>query len=407
LPSKVSGVIECGDHSPAQLPPVAGFVDSQMVGISRTFDWLKAVTPCGTEALWKAFKVGGFKTAPRFRYPDNNVDIAATRKRLLDLPIREIENPVFKALLAEKQRELDRQLELVDVRGTEGFMQVSIDLFGAAAPELYADATHILDTVKPDTEVKASGQYVGPAYVAKTARLHFKHYRSKRHDFVADVKRSKDITAGLMVSNNTLFVSAQARIPRERLDALLHHEIGTHILTWYNGGQQPLQQLQWGLAHYDELQEGLGVLAEYLAGNLSAQRLRTLAARVIAVRLVTEGADFCDVFEVMRSKLGFADRSAFIITTRVFRGGGLTKDVVYLRGLKKLLAYLREGHSFEKLLIGKFSLAQLPALRKLGESGWLEPVRLFPAYTHNAASQDRLTECTEVPLEALYQRLVA
>jgi uncharacterized protein (TIGR02421 family) len=400
-------VIEFGDSSPAQLPPVTAFVDSQMVRISRTFDWLNAVTPCGTAILWKEFKASSFKKTPRFRYRDSSCDIAATRKRLLDLPIREIENPVFKALLAEKQRELDRQLELVDVRGTEGFMQVSTDLFGTATPELYADATHILDVVRPDKETRASGQCVGPAYVTNAAKLHFKHYRSKCHDFVAEVKLSKDITAGLMVSNNTLLVSEQARIPRERLDALLHHEIGTHILTWYNGGRQPLQQLQWGLAHYDELQEGLGVLAEYLAGNLSPQRLRTLAARVIAVRLVTEGAGFSEVFEVMRSKLAFAGRPAFIIATRVFRGGGLTKDVVYLRGLKKLLAYLREGHSFEKLLIGKFSLSQLPALRKLGESGWLQPVCLHPAYTHNAASLDRLAACTELPLDRLYQRLVA
>lgn len=400
-------MIEGGHNSPAQLPPVAGFVDSQMVGLSRTFDWLKAVTPCGTDTLWKEFKASSFRTPPRFRYRDTNFDIAATRKRLLDLPIREIENPVFKALLAEKQRELDRQLELVDVRGTDGFMQVSTDLFGAAAPELYADATHILEAVRPDKKTRAKGQCVGPVYVTKAAKRHFKHYRSKCPDFVARVECSNDITAGLMVSNNTLLVSAQARIPRERLDALLHHEIGTHILTWYNGGRQPLQQLQWGLAHYDELQEGLGVLAEYLAGNLSPQRLRTLAARVIAVRLMTEGAGFSEVFEVMRSNLAFADRPAFIIATRVFRGGGLTKDVVYLRGLKKLLAYLREGHSFEKLLIGKFSLSQLPALKKLGESGWLQPVGLFPAYTHNAASQDRLAECTKVPLEELYQRLVA
>jgi uncharacterized protein (TIGR02421 family) len=210
-----------------------------------------------------------------------------------------------------------------------------------------------------------------------------------------------------MVSHSTLLVSESARIPRERLDALLHHEIGTHILTWYNGGHQPLQQFRTGLAHYDELQEGLGVLAEYLAGNLSPLRLRTLAARVIAVRLVTEGAPFPDVFDALCSKHGFSGRSAFIIATRAFRGGGLTKDVVYLRGLKRLLEYLREGHSFEQLLIGKFSLSQLPAIRKLSESGWLQRPRLMPAYTHNAAAQQRLCECTEVPLDELYQRLVA
>jgi uncharacterized protein (TIGR02421 family) len=321
------------------------------------------------------------------------------------LPVREIEDPLFKALLAEKQRELDRQLELVELRGTDGFLQASIDLFGTAAPDLYADALHVLDLVEP-----APNAFVGfmnADGVSQAALKHFEHYRGKRPDFKASVRCSENITAGLMVSDNTLFVSRHARIPRERLDALLHHEIGTHILTWYNGGCQPLRQLQSGLAHYDELQEGLGVLAEYLAGNLSPLRLRTLAARVVAVRLLTDGAGFPEVFDILRSSHRFSGRSAFVIATRVFRGGGLTKDVVYLRGLKRLLAYLREGHSFEQLLIGKFSLSQLPAIRKLAKAGWLAPPRLMPAYTHNAAAQERLARCVEVPLDGLYQRLVA
>lgn len=398
-------MIEAGDGRPPQLPAIAAYVDSEMVRMSSAFDWLRAVTPTGTQALWKEFRSGNFRNPPVFRYPDPGIDIPSSREHLLSLPVREIEDPVFKALLAEKQRELDRQLELVDLRGTDGFLQVSIDLFGTATAELCADALHILEVVPAVPHTAA--RRVGAARVIEAALKQFDHYRSKCPDFSAEVRRSVNITAGLRVSNSTLFVSEHARIPLERLDALLHHEIGTHILTWHNGGHQPLQQLQSGLAHYDELQEGLGVLAEYLAGNLSPFRLRTLAARVVAVRLVTDGATFSEVFDVLRSQYGFSDRSAFIIATRVFRGGGLTKDVVYLRGLKRLLAYLREGHPFEQLLIGKFSLSQLPAIRKLGDSGWLEPPKLMPAYTHNAAAQQRLAECVEVPLDGLYQRLVA
>jgi uncharacterized protein (TIGR02421 family) len=398
-------MIEAGDTVPARLPPVAGLVDSEMVRISAAFDWLRAVTPSDTRKLWMEFRSAGFRRAPEFHYRDPGIDIGATRERLLALPIREIEDTVFKALLAEKQRELDRQLELVELRGTDGFLQVSTDLFGVATPELHADAAHILDTVAASSATTAA--FASVSHITKAAMKHFEHYRSQCADFSADVKRSGDITAGLMVSKSTLLVSNDARIPRERLDALLHHEIGTHILTWHNGGHQPLQQLQSGLAHYDELQEGLGVLAEYLAGNLSPLRLRTLAARVIAVRLVTDGATFPDVFEVLRTRHGFSGRSAFIITTRVFRGGGLTKDVVYLRGLKRLLSYLREGHPFEQLLVGKFSLSQLPAIRKLDESGWLRSPKLVPAYAHNAAAQQRLADCTEIPMDGLYQRLVA
>ena len=122
---------------------------------------------------------------------------------------------------------------------------------------------------------------------------------------------------------------------------------------------------------------------------------------------MADGASFVDTFNELKTRFAFTSRSAFIITTRVFRGGGLTKDVVYLRGLKRLLAYLREGHPFEQLLIGKFSLSQIPAIRKLDAAGWLQAPKLVPAYTHNAAAQRRLVECTEVPLDGLYQRLVA
>jgi len=398
-------VIEAGDRALPRLPPVAALVDAEMTRISSDFDWLRAVTPCDTQSLWEEFRSEGFRTAPRFRYRDPDIHIAGTRERLLALPVREIEDPLFKALLAEKQRELDRQLELVELRDTDGFLQASTDLFGTATPDLHADARRILDVV--EAVPSATGQFVGPERITEAAFKQFEHYRRQCPDFSAKVKCSRDITAGLMVSNNTLFVSEDARIPRERLDALLHHEIGTHILTWYNGGRQPLHQLQCGLAHYDELQEGIGVLAEYLAGNLSPLRLRTLAARVIAVRLLSDGADFSDVFDALRSRHGFSDRAAFTITTRIFRGGGLTKDVVYLRGFKRLLSYLREGHPFEQLLIGKFSLSQLPAIRKLGKAGWLAPPTLMPAYTHNAAAQKRLTECAQVPLDGLYQWLVA
>jgi uncharacterized protein (TIGR02421 family) len=387
------------------LPPKARYVDEEMAGIGRSFDWLRAVSPLATHGLWEDFRSGGCRRTPRFRYPDAGIDIAATRKRLLALPIREIEEPVIEALLAEKQRELDRQLELMDLRGTGGFMQVSIDLFGVAAPELCVTARHILDTVAAGTAQSVA--WVGTDHIVAAAEAQFEHYRRRCPDFSAAVELSDDITAGLMVSKEKLIVCNGHRIPRDRLDALLHHEIGTHILTFHNGGHQPLRQLQSGLAHYDELQEGLGVLAEYLAGNLSAHRLRTLAARVLAVRMLTDGAGFADVFETLRSEHGFRGRSAFIIATRVFRGGGLTKDVVYLRGLRDLIAYLREGHPFERLFVGKFSLSELPAIEKLHRKGQLAPPALLPSYLHNARAQERLDECGSVPLDHLYQRLVA
>lgn len=387
------------------LPAIATYVDERMCSISRQLDWLRYVTPCRTEELWRKFRDSRFTKTPVFAYPKLSMDVEAARTELLGLPVRDVESSVYKALLAEKRRELDRQLELVALRGTEGFLQASIDLFGLADAELFAAAQHILDVV--DTDDSTANGYVGVDQVIDAARVQMTFYEGQCPDFSASVLRSEDIIAGLMVCDGDLLVAENICIPRARLDALLHHEIGTHVLTWYNGSRQSLKQLGSGLAHYDELQEGLGVLSEYLAGNLSGQRLRTLAARVVAVRMLTDGAAFRDVFEAMRTECEFGNRSAFTITTRIFRGGGLTKDVVYLRGLRDLLAYLREGHPFEPLFLGKFSLGQLTALRELGERGHLLPPVLLPSYVHNAAAQQRLSDCIHLPLDHLYQRLVA
>ena len=100
-----------------------------------------------------------------------------------------------------------------------------------------------------------------------------------------------DLGSMMMVSHGTFYIDGNIRLPRARIQPLVQHEIGTHVLTRHNGRQQSLRQLEVGLAHYDPLQEGLGVLAEYLAGYLPGERLRVLAARVVATEMAIHGED--------------------------------------------------------------------------------------------------------------------
>ncbi len=88
----------------------------------------------------------------------------------------------------------------------------------------------------------------------------------------------------------------RCEISRQRVAALLHHEIGTHLLTWHNGKQQKLRLMHSGLAGYEGFQEGLALLAEFLSGGLTAGRLRLLAARVLACRAMLTGATFLETF---------------------------------------------------------------------------------------------------------------
>jgi uncharacterized protein (TIGR02421 family) len=166
--------------------------------------------------------------------------------------------------------------------------------------------------------------------------------------------------------------------------------VGTHVVTWYNGLAQPLGQLATGLAGYEELQEGLAVLAEHLAGGLSSARLRTLAGRVVAVHHVAHGASFVESYRDLTATHGFSDHQAFSLCLRAHRSGGLTKDAIYLRGLVRLLEYLQHDGDLDPLFLGKVALHHLPALRELRWREYLRPAPLEPRHLGSPHARERL-----------------
>lgn len=153
---------------------------------------------------------------------------------------------------------------------------------------------------------------------------------------------------------------------------------------------QPLNQLYSGLAGYEALQEGTAVLSEYLVGGLSRSRMRRLAARVLAAHRLLGGASFIQTFTELHEAHGFEKRKAFSIALRVYRGGGLTKDAVYLRGLCQVLEYLKGGGELELLFLGKIALEHIPIVRELRHRGILREPPLRPRYLDMVGVRERL-----------------
>jgi uncharacterized protein (TIGR02421 family) len=233
------------------------------------------------------------------------------------------------------------------------------------------------------------GQLDAKAF-AERANREIDYYRQSYPALSAQVFIRDDINAGLMVSHGNLLIGKQTRIPARRAEPLLHHELGTHMLTYFNGLAQPLQQLHAGLAGYEELQEGLAVLAEHLGGNLSRPRMRLLAGRVVAAHMLTDGASFSETFASLTNTYQFDQRTAFTITMRIYRGGGLTKDAVYLRGLLRVLDYLKNGGELAPLFVGKIAAAHIPIIRELQWRNVLKPAPLQPRYMQAPQTTSRL-----------------
>lgn len=134
------------------------------------------------------------------------------------------------------------------------------------------------------------------------------------------------------------------------------------------------------------------MLAEYLVGGLSRPRLRLLAARVLAARHLVDGASFVETFSELHRIHEFDRRTAFTVAMRIYRGGGLTKDAIYLRGLREVLAYVARGGKLEPLFVGKIATEHIPIVSELHWRGVLREAPLTPRYFERPDARRRLEQ---------------
>lgn len=364
-------------------------VDAQLDEIASRFDLLLEVNPINTEAVWNGFRKSNFEKVPPFRYRPLSVDPVLAKRKLYSVPLEKIEDPTISFLFSQKQEELDRQLTMLHDRGTPRFLLGSILLYGPVSKDLLRSAEAILEQISSTTRSPTGGGTITAEEFAKRARAEVAYYRNIWDGVDATVEVIPGVSSGLMVSKGRLLVPSRSRIPMNRVDALIQHEVGTHLVTYFNGKAQRFTQLRNGFAGYEELQEGIAVLAEYLAGGMTAARLRTLAARVIGAHALTNGASFVDVFRLF-CRYGFSRQHAFNITVRIYRGGGLVKDCIYLRGLLTVLEYLRNGGELEPLFVGKIGAKHIPVVRELQSRKVLDAPKFLPRYITRKACQERL-----------------
>jgi len=360
-------------------------IDRELADIALGYRFLLDLTPVHLVEVQRRFLDDG--TPPELHYRPLEDDVAVIADRLAKVDTHDVEDATLAHLVQSKQREVELQLEMLRCRGSSDFLALSIELYGAVSPSLLATAEAMLDEIEvpqpPDRP-----QVVDARTFAQRAEAELDHYREVFPDLAIRVVVRDDGT-GVMFANGDLLIASTTRVATSRVHALLQHEVGTHVVTYVNGSCQPLRLLAAGLAGYDETQEGLAVLAEHLAGGLTAGRLRQVAARVVAVHRMVEGSSFADVHRTLVDA-GVQPAAAFSIAIRVFRAGGLTKDAVYLRGLLDIVDHLRNDGDLDALWLGKMALADAPLVDELRGRAVLHEPKLRPRYLDDPAVQDRL-----------------
>ena len=372
--------------SPSQELAPALEIDARLTEIERCVNMLVNVTPVNAAEAWVDFERSDFATVPTLRLRPLQFEPDLVRRELYDLEVENVTDPALHTLFRAKRDEIARQVTALEDRDTSRFVYGSLQLYGGIAQPLASAAQELLETIPalaPGAPSLTAGAF------AKAARAEFDRYRAEYPDFPAHIEVRDDISE-LMVSFGRLLIPEAAAFRADRVEPLLHHEIGTHVVTYQNGARQPLTLLTIGLPGYDETQEGLAVLAEYLTGGLDPRRLRVLAARVVAVGWMLDGAGFREIFESLREEHRIPARTAWSIAIRVVVGGGSVKDAIYLRGITRILEALAAGGSLEVLFVGKLSLDHIPLIQDLLDREVLQAPWVRPRWLDVPGAQARL-----------------
>ena len=360
--------------------------DKRIAAIDEKMNFILSVTPVNAISEFENFKKNNYSELPKFTYRLVSIDPELEKRHLFAIPLEKIEHSTLAFLLRDKRTELEKQLLMLEERGTRNFFHISQSIYGDLDEATIQSARALLNVELPGQQSEFG--VVNAIEFAQIADAELAKYRKVFPRLNLRVK-IKESVSGLLVSGPELSVGKDLNISGERVNALIQHEIGTHILTYCNGHAQPLHLMYSGFAGYEQLQEGIAVLSEYLVGGLNINRLRLIAARVLAVNALIGGADFIQCFQMLRDEYDFNAKTCFNIAMRVYRGGGYTKDAIYLKGLMQVLNYVKEGGQLSHLYAGKYALEHLPLIDELEQLKILKKP-ILPEYLLSAEAKEKI-----------------
>lgn len=352
-------------------------IDGNLDRLVRRIELLSYVNPLNVEKEKHRFFTSKYLYEPQFKYPKLKFDPYKLHRLFFAQRLERIADEKLHDLYRDVLYHYANMVQCIETigRGKE-FYYNSLRIYGSPRERDVKNAQFILHYAN-----EPGGLDMEKVFTAEEARAYFEQFATQ-YDFPLNIRFSTHIAADAMVSNatQTLLIKRNALFSKNQLLTLANHEIAVHLVTTFNGLLQPLKIFSHGFPKNVETQEGLAVFSEYMSGALTLKRLKELAYRVIASDSLIKGYNFSDTFDLIHNQYKLNKQEAFYITLRAHRGGGFTKDRLYLSGLRKIYRRYRKGHAMEPLLSGKVALEYEDRVAYLKELGLANEI----TYTNKA-----------------------
>jgi len=302
--------------------------------------------------------------------------------------------------------EYSRVVEMLLVRGTPKFTEISQELYGSSqdafhvgAPTLMDLATLVsttLDNIKDQVVTEADVEKYSSEDAVRILGEKLATYFTDK-DAPVRVELSDGILADASAGAERIKIHAGLMFSEREIKVFEVHEGWVHLGTTLNGMAQPVCTfLSKGPPSSTITQEGLAIITEVFTFASYPGRLKRLSNRITAVSMAEEGANFLDVFNFYREQ-GSDENDSYHYATRVFRGstpsgGPFTKDLSYSKGFILIYNYVRLAvqrglvSQIPILFMGKTTLEDIHILADLVEEEIAIPPKYVPPQFRDLAA---------------------
>ncbi len=300
-------------------------------------------------------------------------------------------------ILQQTAEQYQLVVDMLQQRGTPGFMRSSQALYGSGNDHLRGDRKTLIELGERLCHIFSlpAARKLNVAYPKTiSAPDAVAHLRDKLQPYFPagsiKVALSDGIVSDASAGGDTLKINSQAMFSSLDLQVLEVHEGWVHLGTTLNGRKQPWATwLSVGSPRITAIQEGLAVLIETLTFSSFPNRARRISDRVVAIDMAERGANFLDVYRHFLDK-DLSESDAYTIAQRTFRGGMVgggacfTKDLSYVRGFVETVNFIKTAilsdvpQVLPFLFSGKVTLDDIPVLYQYHQEGIIAAPQFLP-----------------------------
>lgn len=334
-------------------------IDQQLIAIDSKIKLLYHLRPINLEEEKRKF----FKDTtynPQFEYPQLKFDSVELSEELHKI---KTDDSRLGQIFEEKKQEIFKKIRLLESMDESTFTTISVALYGQPNLEDKERCMELLAKIKKE-EREPEKMHNAIETKIKFEQV-FENYKLSNWKVKIKENMVADCVAG---KNNSLFIKANAEFSDQRINALVIHEIETHIITAENGKKQPYEIFNRGLANYLITQEGLAMYnVEKLQGISFDENLKALS-HVICI-YESLNSTFAEVFKKLIA-LHIPHEQAFRSCVKAKRGfydtsrhGTFTKDYIYYKGYYRIKEFVENGGKIEDLYMGKIDITDIEKVK--------------------------------------------